>query len=111
MVTPGVGFNLTVPHQFGVIPRYVQIYACAGDDDLTSNNPPSAILLPNWYYIPDGSQEGDAGCVGVQITSLTTEHVIITVCPRFGYCSAAPGGQGRFLGTATGDALRVIMEP
>jgi hypothetical protein len=107
LVVVATSLAVTVKHRFGVIPRSVQVYACAGSDDLTSNNPPSAILIPNWYYIPDGSAEGDAGSVGVQITSVTTEHVIINLSNRFGYSS----GAGRWLGTDTGDAIRVVIEP
>jgi hypothetical protein len=104
-----LSISVTINHQFGVIPRSVQVYACAGSDDLTSNNPPSAILIPNWYYIPDGSAEGDAGSVGVQIVSTTTTHVILNVSKRFGYSAGA--SPGRWLGVDTGDALRVVIEP
>lgn len=94
--------DVVLRHGLGVVPRYVQVYAAAGDDDLASNNPPSTVMVLNRYY-----DAGEGVMAGMQVTSLTSQEISI----RFEDNLAWSAVRGRMLTISGGDAVRVVMEP
>jgi hypothetical protein len=97
----GVPRRYVIPHGFGVVPRYAQVYAAAGDDDLTKNSVPSSVMVPMRYLDPDLGRPA-----GMQIVLATNQEIVIEFSEDLAFCSP----RNRFL-TLSQDAVRVIVEP
>jgi len=93
--------KFVVRHGFGVVPRYVQVYAADGGDDLSQNNVPSSVLVPMRYVDPDLGRP-----VGMQVTAATNQEIVIEFSDELAYSTV----RSRFL-RLDSDAVRVIVEP